>query len=1054
MQCPGCNLTLRVPERSNQKAEVVQTENSHSPQPATGSDSRSQQAVSPVQQAASQNTPPVLLSKSAKLQDKKLESKPSNRLQSKKKISVLIGIAAIFVGVTVGVGLLVVLTFRSPVASSSSDQEATSSTDSQKDKSRIQTDAQQSGQNQNSQAEKSPSSNRTSNTANETSETNKTSERSKSPGTNGSSSTNRSTGTASSHTRVRRGLKYPAPVEGVGEAIGLQFFPDSITHLVCLNFERMSTSQSRRKNHKALETTFSTLESALGVNRKDFQFVTRGWLEFDGMETRWNHSPGLYVVKTSKEISKDSAGQSNSELTTIAGQTLYKLNELYFGVIDSNTAVFGNRNEVLFALRFGSDQSPAQRFLWIDFREYDAVDISTTYRNQREVLQTASAAQDSKYFYWMVLPSTRMAESAVEFEKSREDFLMGKISAREFEKIASKLSGRLPSFNSARRKEDVQKLEALAKEGGEAYRKMRESFDQKIYSKDQLFVKEQEYRAKNESIGASIASVITWPSYKEAANNSRDVEGFLKTFNEFESYQFENSRERYALEKEMIREFLSNIGAFSEFDSRHRQSLEYCLSHSSSRVVRQQFLRMLCKCPAPDTIQILGNEAKYFDLHKGLYVSDRHADDLPPGGEDEFIPELRTERFQTPRFSFDGKVPDIFLTVCEYYLRHPADPEMVEAICLIAEDLRLGQLQKPIRRISEDDRQPAALREIARRVTQTVRATQQEEIENYFHTPENADQALEWARGTNCFHRSGAITWSLENELATESRDEFLKALLLMLDDSLLCNDAINALKKHLSIEDSKLLQEIIKSAADPQQSNYRQRQDYSLVRIIQLIGHINDTEGLELAASKLHSDHRRYAVKLLEKNYSASQYLDDLFAESNTDEIVRIVRKLEDVPVLEEVDKSRVREWIKQNVGSNDTELDINELPERTIWRLLERCDPYRKEMVPAMIKLWSVEGFSWHGPAPDYLAKYGSSIEPMVIDAIEARNRGDRRLQFATVSLLIQKVGTTKCIDTLESYLDAERELERKHVENVIDTITTTNREPVDFETFPEPD
>lgn len=844
--------------------------------------------------------------------------------------------------------------------------------------------------------------------------------------------------------------KYPPEVPGVAQIMGLQYFPPQLNNLIFLNLEKQNTAKHLGTLNQEVKQDLQLIQDIVGLQPSEYVSLTRGWIQyFDDIQVKTQHFPSLYVLRTKIEIDRNHLdGREEVQKDVIAGKDVYSHRGLFFAFPDSTTIVLGNRNEVLYAMRFAQAHKNFASFSWIDCRKYDSIQIYTLQSNGQEHDRIFTAASGNTLTVFDVCNSEKEAKVLADMTRQRIALMEGRISVRQFvdhmQDIAAKMG---KPYSADWRKRKIEELSRELEQMQANYRRDKQINDYHFERDGWVMINQQKFRSTSaEAMCGHFGQAIHWKDHfhvkRDFSQDDSSRNKARQSLEKFETYQFNGKEDRNTLEHQVANMDLLELGVLGGHPEPF-ELIDFCINHTSSHKSRQIVLERLCKIPSEWTIQIIGTQANYFDLVDALTTRGEF-DDIHEIALNHLPDTLAKPYRDRKNLQSMQELPDHLVAQCNYYLATAGDPITTLAACRIAEDLRLEQSVSLLQLLANNSQQTEDVRSAAQRAIKTI-ADPGSIARNDVIDVEDAEQALIWLKNTYRPQRASAIQWVMQNPLPSETREQYIEALIQLLDDSLFYEIALEALKKQMTVEDSKALQEIVSNATTPRQSDFRQRQDHTLYRVVELMAHLKDGRGLSLAAFLPDSKVRSYAVEEIIKNeIDVTPLVDAIIAALDKGQTRNRRMTILGAVQLSEESKAKVREWANRYFESGKYDSDL--------WTAIKNADPFRKEMVPLLITIWSENG----NAAPtiaEYLMHYGPSIEPMVLAAIEKKNETRFKIWFNVLCPLLNEIGTVESIPVLESYLNEESETARDKVRQTIDNIKNADRQRSSFESFPDP-
>ena len=461
-------------------------------------------------------------------------------------------------------------------------------------------------------------------------------------------------------------------------------------------------------------------------------------------------------------------------------------------------------------------------------------------------------------------------------------------------------------------------------------------------------------------------------------------------------------------------------------------AMAYVLNHTSSNYIRSSIMGASIENQFNEsTLRLFGLEAQQFDLATAfIRYSDPKYDDIPVEllneSDDRNVKKYKSE---------------LLLKMARYYAVNSGDPVLGVAACRVIEDLKDMRSRKLLRDITKDSQRSIELRTAAKRALEYI--DKMEIAPNSVPMPKNLDQVVEWLGDLSRAKREAAILWLENNSVDGDHRPQVIEKLVYLQDDSIYHQRSGKLIRKLAMPQDMVFLRKVIENAIDPAQSNFRTRQDHSLYRIVSLLGHFKDVDGITLCTKLPDPSYdlsKRIAALAKLAEVDLDPVIDDLLKkfDGSGDDRTRFLSLAK--YNFTDRQKTKIRNWIVDyiNQGHHSSRL----------WDLLKKCDPFNKKMVPTLIKILVHDHFA-DRDIRNYLVKYGTSIEQMVIS--EFNTIKDKKRVSLRLIAFFGDIGTDKSLVILRQYQGGGRQAEAALT--AVNKIRQAKRQPKNFDTFPDP-
>jgi len=217
-------------------------------------------------------------------------------------------------------------------------------------------------------------------------------------------------------------------------------------------------------------------------------------------------------------------------------------------------------------------------------------------------------------------------------------------------------------------------------------------------------------------------------------------------------------------------------------------------------------------------------------------------------------------------------------------------------------------------------------------------------------------------------------------------------------------------LKKICKPTDAPLFHQVIKLAID-KESNFKMRQEYSLLRVVEMVMHLKDKEGIKLAYSVGGYDLVKFMKMYAEKSdaetktimtQALDQLVEEYVANPSKDKTMRMTRL-----GFTDSQKALLKKFARQ---AWDTQSEV--LGHSRFWDIVENSRPFEADDVPLLVGLiFNDSGF--HDKAVDFLIEHKSGVEDLVIAQIDS---GKKPWSARGVIKLLSAIGTVKSAPYLE--------------------------------------
>ncbi len=829
--------------------------------------------------------------------------------------------------------------------------------------------------------------------------------------------------------------QYPATIAGMDQEIGLNHLPRNCSDLWFANIQRLQLSHEiTPQTFRSLDDSIGQFEKFTGKSRNKISYILCGcWTKRRGA------APTVYVVTCNESIDLEKVVRdTGARKLEILGAEVYQTETgITFGTPSHGVLVLGTANEVIHALKNPTRKIKRRHVSWLDFRKLDMVKMSFGESDDDYQTRSAYSVKDKKHIAYSIRHSPRHAELGMRHARLYDKLQIGELTSRQFWKKYEELAIEL-RFPFGRPSEDqIEATQTMANNARVHVLKAREHSRVSYSQNGRVFLIESENLQRTIPDLNFLPSSFYWRNrFKTPQLNQKGV--LRKNLEKFETYQFKDERARDSLETRIESGYPESrfkegvYGAPEGFSE-----IQFCANHTSSRRIQRALLKGLAELASPLALSILAEEARYFDLRECFERTEK--EDEKPEYLWDSTERDRAKRETQRAFDYLEKK---LLETCGHYLQNPGDPETLIDVCRILNDMPSEELKNLLIGLEKDSSQPEAVRQAARFALRPHRGESRDQ--NEVPQPKDANEAVEWITKSFRPQKFSAVKWLAANSWPDEHRKGIAEQLTYMLDSSIYGDLAVTAFCKQGKDSDLDFTIQVVKNALDGKTSHYRQKQHYTLFRVVDVLAHFKNEEGLLLACTLSDYKTRKHAVKKTnEHKIDSKSLIEKLLAGHNEKNTSRTVDILEDLP-LDKDSQAAIESWVEEQIANDNFAT--------TYWSLYRKCKPLRKENIPTLVKMWAFDPHSSRGIA-GYLKQYKSSVEPQVLDAIRARNRDNRlRLWASTAADLLGEIGTEKSIEVLETYLKSDRERDRKYIRSAIQKIRDAKRTSLDFESFPE--
>lgn len=634
-------------------------------------------------------------------------------------------------------------------------------------------------------------------------------------------------------------------IPGLAAKYGMHYFPRSFDVITYVNMKTLD-EDGGFKNAVAGQQGLTQLEELLKTDRNEMESIVRG--QFARFSISAASFPSLMVVRCRNRfpVSEITGAKGIKELKA-NGKTYYRSSDgITFAFPDPNFAVIGTTNEVAYALHKDPSDKLYPGFEWVDLSNYD----TGLFRVWRQGVLTT----DTKVPVATFVKGNALTESVVQVSEQAAEYMAKNANARFYlfmraenpKKFIMDNPDSFPNFGTKlfeKREENVDRyLEKTFEQEKKSYVASTVNAEFEYQNNKNVYSVTTKYSKPGSHLWYSnyynLALCLDGFAYRnshQSAENSR--QRALKNLQSFEMYKFDSNSARDSLESSLESNVnVSNVNSLMSplVDSpTPLYSTILCLENTSSMSVRNRAIKELADTFSRRAVVALGKEAHRFDLQGNTWIS--RIDDAP---------NQKEINRNVNKIDFDNLIEH-----CRYYLQtaNGADPILTVACCRIIEDLRalsaLDDLKAFSGRADVSEREKvAALRAIR-------------SIENPSYTPPNSlpnvkdiETAKSWLRNIDRAKRSAALVWVARASTLGESKANIVESLMYLLDDATLQREAMLVAKKICDQSDLPAIRAILKNAAEGPDSGFRMRQHYSLYRVVDLLAHLNDSEGIELA--------------------------------------------------------------------------------------------------------------------------------------------------------------------------------------------------------------
>ncbi len=600
--------------------------------------------------------------------------------------------------------------------------------------------------------------------------------------------------------------RYPPEIAGAAQAMGLQYVPEETRRVTYLDVKTplgKSLLASRlQENPDELDLLIDVARVAGLSPQNDLEFVMLAGMSYPVIAS-------TFVVKTTKPIDVRRLAKTPGVRTEfVLGKPVFSTEITYFSFPEEKTIVIGGRNEVIYALRFKNRTKHFQRFGWLDPKGFSWVihDSSTgaAFSNTRAVDFGFSAE----------------AKKAADLLELEEQLKQGKITVEQF------TDGYIQQYQTIGNPPPPRdQILRSAQNTQNAYSKVIPTFS-KISALQDVWIRELRF----ESIEPPKARIFRFSPGFEPIRSTRNADA-LSIMQRFETRQFSSQRERETMLRDSLNAFTKLHHRMALGDTAAILPVMKLFFLTSDHASRQKMVMTFAARPTLPGLEMLGTEARYFGLLRAF--------------------SKRGVTYDTPRLKSDSgapryvrpNMPHTLLSACSYYLKRPGDPRTTIGIIRILEDLRPPQADSWLQTLANDPTRDASVRDEAKRAREAVLADKQ--LSSARLQPKDASQALDWFDAPYRPKRAGAITWAINSQLPDSQRAAFISKMSEMLDDSILCQRAVKALKQHLKPGETNSLRAILATAVNNQGSF---RDDRTAYRAVDVLAHVKDHAGIQPA--------------------------------------------------------------------------------------------------------------------------------------------------------------------------------------------------------------
>ncbi len=780
--------------------------------------------------------------------------------------------------------------------------------------------------------------------------------------------------------------------KGEATRVGLNYMPKEFTDITyCSN--KLLNQIEEAPNLAPLTPRWAEFIESVGIDTSNCKSLVRGTRHGNIGSRQFGTLPNMMVVIGLAPFDKSKLKAKPVKLGAI--EYYNSANGAVVGFPKPDVMLYGTKNEVLNGLLLkngGNSRQPG--FEWIDFSKYDSIKLSkrdppptrtayftqdgiisgraTLYRNSGAAKLEKERQEIKVAFFKSDNPARFLATRETEMQKKR--FIVPNLNNKQ----------RADLINGVKKAQKHQRpvLSTTISQSGP------------VLIVGQTLGKEEPYQ-----ISYNVLEELL-PNF-EKPRQRKDIFFSTSAAAKFERYEFDQ-RNGTGTETSIVngfgfgnsRIYSTYRGIYDNLPTADSQMAQSALNNTSSRVLRNHIIRQLSKSETAQALMILGIEAHRFDLASASMVLDAKEDDEP---------QLLGKPRKSAVFQFEALEKTL-----AYYLSNPGDPILLTAVCKIAEDLKLSKLTSKLQSVAQNsssDQVKTAAKEALNSISDSTLVSK-----NILAPPADADTALRWIKGTDRAKKAASLVWVMRNSELGERHSEFVSALIFMLDDGNYFNETLVVLKKICKPTDGPLFHQVLKLAIDDD-SNFKMRQEYSLLRIVEMVMHLKDQEGIKLAYSiggySLTKFMKLYAAKSdVQTRTLMEQMLDQYIQEYVANPSSRATLQLSSYDFTAS-QKTVLKKFVRQ---AWDTQSEV--IKHSRFWDLVESTAPFQAEDVPLLVGLiFNEAGF--HTKTVEFLIANKSGVEDLAIAQMEA---GKTIWSDKDAINLLTAIGTAKSAPYLE--------------------------------------
>ena len=794
-------------------------------------------------------------------------------------------------------------------------------------------------------------------------------------------------------TNLVLGMKTSAYRKGEATRIGLNFMPREFTEITYCSGKLLARIEDTADLAQLAQRWIAFKES-VGIDVDNCKSFVRGTRAGAIGSRRFGTPPSIMVVMATApfDTSKLKAKAAKSDEL----EYFISTNGAAIGFPSPDVMVYGTKNEVLNALLLkngGNARQPG--FEWIDYSKYDSLKLS---RERNFVTHTAYFTKDGVTSGRLMLHrNSGVAKYEKEILEIQAEFFKSDDPAKFLASREAEMQRKgylVPILTDKQRTQLVQSVKS-AKKHRNPHLKTTISQEGPILVVSQNWDKDHAYQATGRP---ALDELL--PSFKRL-EKERDIFFSASSAAKFERYEFDR-RDGTSTEQGFVRGFgFGHIRSvkydrYNNLPTPEGQMAQLVLNNTSSRVLRNHIIQKLSESATAQALMILGIESHRFDLSSSKNVLDPKEDDRP---------QLLGEPSISHEGTYAFKDLEEALT---YFLSNPGDPILLIAVCKIAGDLKLSKLTSKLQSVAKstsNERVKAAANDALSSIADSTLISK-----NILAPPADADTALRWIKGTDRAQKAASLVWVMRNPDLGELHSGVVSALIYLLDDGNYFNETLIVLKKICKPSDAPLFHQVIKLALDSR-SKFKMRQEYSLLRVVEMVLHLKDKEGIKLAYSvgdydlaefmKLYSEKSDAQTKALMEE-ALDQCVQEYVANPTRESTSRMISYS-----FTDAQKSVLRKFARDAWEAQSEVLEFSRF-----WDVVELTSPYQAEDVPLLVGLIFDEAGS-HTKIIDFLIAHKTGVEDWVIAQLDA---GKKTWQDRETIRLLEAIGTAKSAPYLE--------------------------------------